>query len=298
MSENITPQKNSLMIFSLEKPILTGLVLMLIAVCFKLVDHFILRLDERLGEIILSKSLGFILVILFVYFAGRKLKDIGFHTKYLSQSILIALTITIIAFCIAYGISYFILLQNHAQPGLLLDAIDSKVGVSGGLLFGLWLVFGNIINASMEEGLFRGVITRLFRVKLSFWGANWLQAGLFGIWHLPWVLRYYQMGSIKTPGEIMFAIFSNSIPQFLMGLVWGYLYLKTDNLWAPWIAHFLANSVSNYLHITSINGLDSDFAIRMSVYTVAVMLGMFLVRVLAEKFHLPEVKPWGEWNSS
>lgn len=106
------------------------------------------------------------------------------------------------------------------------------------------------------------------------------------------------MGSIKTPGEIMFAIFSNSIPQFLMGLVWGYLYLKTDNLWAPWIAHFLANSVSNYLHITSINGLDSDFAIRMSVYTVAVMLGMFLVRVLAEKFHLPEVKPWGEWNSS
>jgi membrane protease YdiL (CAAX protease family) len=297
MSENTTTRKNSLTILSLEKPILTGLVLMLIAVGFKLIDHFILRLDEILGEIILSKSLGFALVVLFVWLAGRKLKDIGFHSKYIGRSILIAVTITLAAFIVAYAVAYIILMQNHAQPALLLDAIDSKVGVSGGLLFGLWLVFGNCINAFMEEGLFRGVMIRLFRMRLSFWKANWFQALLFGIWHLPWVLKYYQMGTIKTSGEILFAIFSNSIPQLLMGLVWGYLYLKTDNLWAPWTAHLLANSVSNFLHINSLNGLDSDFAIRMSVYTVAVILGMFLVKYLAAKFRMPEVKPWGEWTS-
>jgi membrane protease YdiL (CAAX protease family) len=149
----------------------------------------------------------------------------------------------------------------------------------------------------MEEGLFRGVMIRLFRVRLSFWRANWLQAFLFGIWHLPWVLKYYQMGTIKTTGEILFAVFSNSVPQLLMGLIWGYLFLKTSNLWAPWAAHVLTNSVGNLLHITSLNGLDSGFALRMSIYTVVAMLCMFLVKHLAKKNRMSEVKPWGEWTS-
>jgi hypothetical protein len=42
-----------------QRPILTGIVLLLIALGFRLVDIFILRLDERLGEIVLSKALGF-----------------------------------------------------------------------------------------------------------------------------------------------------------------------------------------------------------------------------------------------
>jgi len=297
MSKDKSFLTNSLMRVSLEKPILTSLVLMFIAVCFKLVDHFVLRLDERLGEIILSKSLGFILVVLFVWLAGRKLKDIGLHAKLFGHSILISVIVMTIAFLVGYGVGYIIQFQNQAQPGLLLDAIDPKVGVYGGLLFGLWLVFGNCINSFMEEGLFRGVMIRLFRVRLSFWGTNWLQASLFGIWHLPWALKYYLMGTIKTPEEILFAVFSNSIPQLLMGLVWGYLYLKTDNLWSAWTAHFLTNSVSNLLHITSSNGLDSDFAIRMSVIVVVAMLGMFLIRYMADKFQMSEVKPWGEWNS-
>lgn len=294
MSKDYASQANSLLAMSLEKPILTSLVLMLIAVCFKLVDHFVLRLDERLGEIILSKSLGFALIVLFIWLAGRALKDIGLHTKFLGRSVLIAVIITVAAFFVGYGVAYTILLQNQAQPVLLLDAMDSKVGVSGGLLFGLWLVFGNCINAFMEEGLFRGVMIRLFRVRLSFWRTNWLQAFLFGIWHLPWVVKYYQMGTIGTSGEIWFAVFSNSVPQLLMGLVWGYLYLKTDSLWAPWTAHLLVNSISNLLHTTSTNGLNSDFAIRMAVFTVTSMLGMFLIKYFASKFRMSEVKPWGE----
>jgi len=298
MATNNISQEKLIMVLSKEKPILTSLLLMMIAVCFKLVDHFVLRLDERLGEIILSKSLGFVLVILFVWLAGRKLRDIGFHTRFLGRSIVIASSVTLAAFLVAYGVAYVIQYLNNAEPALLLDAIDSKVGVSGGLVFGLWLVFGNCINAFMEEGLFRGVMIRLFRRKLSFWGSNWLQACLFGIWHLPWVIKYYQLGTIETPGEVLFAIFSNSIPQLIMGLAWGYLYLKTDNLWAPWIAHVFANTISNLLHITSLNGLDSDFSLRMAVYTAAVMLGMFLVKYLAARLRMPEVKPWGEWSIS
>ena len=98
---------------SLENPILVGLGLLLIALAFRLLDIFALRLDERLGEIILSKSLGFILVV----------------------------------------------------------------------LFALWLLMGNIINSFMEEGLFRGVMIRLFGRALSLSQANWLQSFLFASWH-------------------------------------------------------------------------------------------------------------------
>jgi membrane protease YdiL (CAAX protease family) len=288
---------NPLLIVSLKRPVLTGLVLMFIALCFKFVDHFVLRLDERLGEIILSKSLGFVLVILFVWLAGRTLKDIGLHSKSLGTSVSIGVIVTVIAFIVGYGVDFFIQLHNQAQPTFLVDAIDSKAGVSGRLLFGVWLVLGNFINAFMEEGLFRGVMIRLFRVKLNFWRTNWLQAFLFGIWHLPWVLKYLQMGTIETTGEILFAVFSNSVPQLLMGMIWGYLFLKTGNLWAPWAAHVLANSVGNLLHITSLNGLDSGFALRMAIYTVAALLCMFLVKHLAERNRMSEVKPWGEWAS-
>ena len=89
MSSTFNSFTNWLQQISLEKPILTALVLMVIALFFKGIDTFVLRLDERWGEIILSKSLGFILVVLFVWLTRHKLKDIGLHSKKIWQSLLI-----------------------------------------------------------------------------------------------------------------------------------------------------------------------------------------------------------------
>jgi uncharacterized protein len=55
-----------------QKPIFTGIILMLIALSFRLIDIFVLRLDERLGEIILSKALSFCLVLGFVWAIGKQ----------------------------------------------------------------------------------------------------------------------------------------------------------------------------------------------------------------------------------
>ncbi len=296
MSTATRASENLLLRFSLENPIITGLALMVVALGFKFIDHFVLRLDERLGEIILSKSLGFLLVVAFLWLAGRSLRDIGLRSRFLGRSASIAVIATVLAFAVGYAVEYLIQAVDAARPALLFDAIDSKAGVSGGILFGIWLLLGNFINSFMEEGLFRGVMIRLFRVKLSFWRANLLQALLFGIWHLPWVLKYIQLGTITSSGEIMFSAFSNSVPQFIMGIVWGYLFLKTGNLWAPWIAHVLANSIGNLIHITSLNGLDPGFEIRMVTYTVAIALAMLLVRYVAQRAHMPEPKPWGSWS--
>jgi membrane protease YdiL (CAAX protease family) len=107
-----------------------------------------------------------------------------------------------------------------------------------------------------------------------------------------WVFKYYQLGTIQTTGEILMSIFLNFLPQLLIGLVWGYMYFKTNSLWAPWISHVINNSILNLLHIDTLQGMDSGMMIRMPLYTILVLLSMFVIKFLAEKFQMDEVKPW------
>ena len=293
MSDKASAPVSSVQRIALEKPILTCLVLLAIAFFFKWVDTFVLRLDERLGEIILCKALGFVMVIVFVWACGRKLQDIGLHSRQLGPSLLIGIVVAVITLVVSYGVEF--VAQLSKQPVLHFEAIDPKAGVTGGFLFVLWMILGNIVNSFMEEGLFRGVMARLFRVKLSFWWANLLQAFLFGIWHLPWVLKWMQTGRIEEQGGIAAAAFGQFMPMLLIGLVWGYFYLKTGSLWVSWVFHFLNNSVLNLLHITTTDGLDSGSAMRGPVCLIVALLSMFLVKILAERFQMPEVKPWGQW---
>ena len=79
----------------------------------------------------------------------------------------------------AYTVEWIVMQRFGQEPRLLFSAIDPKAGVTGGLLFALWLVAGNLVNSFMEEGLFRGLMLNLNRITLSFVKSNWLQALLF-----------------------------------------------------------------------------------------------------------------------
>lgn len=275
-----------------QRPVLTGMLLMLIALVFRLVDIFILRLDERLGEIILSKTLGFCLVLLFVWAIGRKPGSIGFHSRRLGESLSIGVVITVLPFFIAYIVEWILLQQFGQEPRLLFAAIDPKAGVTGGMLFALWLVLGNFINSFMEEGLFRGVMLNLNRIRLSFAKSNWLQAALFGSWHLVWVIKWYQTGIVSTPGEIGLGIVANFLPQICLGIVWGYAYLKTDNLWTAWIAHTLTNTTLNLLHVATVDGMNPGMSIRMTTFSIVSLLMMFLIRYICNRRKMPELAVW------
>lgn len=275
-----------------QKPILTGIVLMSIALLFRLIDIFVLRLDERWGEIILSKSLGFCLVLLFVWAIDRKPDSIGFHGRRLGEGLLIGIVITILPFVVAYTVEVLVLQRMGQEPRLLFSAIDPKAGVTGGLLFALWLVIGNFINSFMEEGLFRGVMFNLHRIRLSIGKSNWLQALLFGTWHLVWVVKWYQTGIVSTPGEISMGVVANFLPQICLGLVWGYAYLKTDNLWTAWIAHTLTNTTLNLLHVATLDAMDPGMSIRMTTFSIVSLLMMFLIRYLSSRRNLPESMVW------
>ena len=278
--------------WSLRHPILLPIILFIIAAVFKILDVFVFRIDELLGEIIVSKSLGFLLVIAYLWLVGKSVSAIGLHGKSVTKALIIGSTGIILILLVSYGLQFGVLVGAGKEPSLVFTAIDPTAGVTGGVAFALFLLVGNFINSFMEEGLFRGVMLRHFRVSLSFWRANFLQAAFFGIWHLNWPIKQFLTGQLDMGG---FASQSTIvlIATGIVGFAMGYLYLKTGNLWAPWIMHTINNSVQNMVHIQTIDGLDSD----MMVFQVALTLSLIAIipffRALAKRFQMPEVEPWG-----
>lgn len=79
-----------------------------------------------------------------------------------------------------------------------------------------------ILPAVAEELVFRGLLQRsLSRWLQSSHGSVWLTAALFSLLHVQ---------------------FLGLVPRFVLGLVLGYLYLWSENLLVPIVAHFTQNA--------------------------------------------------------
>ena len=293
MGSNKSPRAQKWYEWSLRHTILIPIILFIIAAIFKILDVFVFHIDERLGEIIISKSLGFLLVVAYLWLVGKSVRAIGLHGRFVENSLIIGSTGIMIILLFSYGLQFGILAGAGKEPGLVFAAIDPTAGVTGGVGFALFLLLGNFINSFMEEGLFRGVMLRHFRVSLSFWRANFLQAAFFGIWHLNWPIKQFLTGQLDVGG-----LASQSLIIFIatgiVGFAMGYLYLKTGNLWGPWIMHTINNSVQNMVHIQTIDGLDSDMMVFQIALTLSLVAIILFFRTLTKRFQTPELKPWGQ----
>lgn len=282
----------SIRAFSLEHPISTALVLLVIAGLFRIIDIFVLRLDERWGEIILSKAVAVALLLGFLALAGAGISAAGFHSRSAVPSLLLGAGLTIAALFLGYVADFVTQAQHGSHPAIQLAAIDPKSGLAGAAAFGVLLVIGNLVNAFAEEGLFRGVQIPLFRRELAAWLALAVSALLFGLWHLPWAFKAVAGGGDTAPINVSGAVVANFLPQALLGVVWGYLYLRTGNLWGCFASHTLTNSAVNFVHIRSPEGVDTGLPVRMTIFTIVMLLGMVVVWYVSKRYQLPEVQPW------
>lgn len=272
------------------KPILTGVILTSIALIFRIIDIFVLKLDELLGEIILSKTIGFIIVVLFLKIIGKSLKDIGYSGKNLSSVFIIGGFATLLLLILSYIFEVILFLSY--SPQVVFAAIDPKAGVTGGLSFGILLIIGNIINCFMEESLFRGTLIQMFREKYQVRTTIVLQALLFGIWHAPWAIKWYVSGIVTTPMEITGAIITNFVPQFLMGIVFGVMFYYTKSIWTPWISHFIINTILNIVHTSYLNELNLGMVSRMGFFILIFLACIPMIVRYTSKRKLVPVKTW------
>jgi membrane protease YdiL (CAAX protease family) len=269
-------------------PLLVPLALLGIALLLRLLDIFVLRLDERLGEIIFSKTLGFVLVVGYIWSAGQRLEAIGLHTRNLSKALAIGAGVTMAGFLIAGTI------QNLAlEPGatLSLQAVDPKTGRVGGSAFAAFLIAGNVINSFMEEGLFRGIMLTHFLQRMRFRTANMLQAGLFAAWHLVWPLKAYLTGDASVP-DVLVQSGSLLLGTFVAGLVYGYLFWLTDSLWASWIAHFLNNTTLNLVQVEASSGELQPAVVMSVVVVIALAFLVLAISPIVKRLKLPHLSPW------
>jgi len=122
----------------------------------------------------------------------------------------------------------------------------------GGLALNLFVVA--LMPAIGEELVFRGVIQR----HLQGWTKNghvavWITAIIFSAVHLE---------------------FFGFLPRFVLGLMLGYLYLYTRNLWVPVFAHFVNNASSIIIFYLHYNG---HIAVKMKDF--GAIPGFFAISV-------------------
>jgi membrane protease YdiL (CAAX protease family) len=266
---------------------------LILVVVARIVDIFFLPLAQATGEAILHKALGFALVVVYVWAVGQPLAAIGLHSRALGRALFIGASGVILVLALAFGVQWLVLRAGGDEATLVVQAIDSMTGlVRPELTFALYLVVGNFVNSFMEEGLFRGIMLTHFRVRLSPWRANLLQAILFGLWHLTWPiwrLIHGQADLATTASQGLFVVIGASVT----GLAYGYLYLKTDSLWASWIAHTINNTTLNVLHFRTAGGLDANVVILQAVLGLGYLALLLWTKMWARRLRMPELRPWG-----
>jgi membrane protease YdiL (CAAX protease family) len=247
-----------------------AIAVLLLALLFRVIDIFVLNLDERWGEILLSKTLTLVLVLGAVVMAGCGLHALGLRGTGIGSTMTVAMLGYTVIFGFALAIQVVVLRLQGIEFSLSFEAIDPKTALSGGLGFALVLFLGNIINALAEEGLFRGLLLPVFAVRLGLWQALALQAVFFGVWHLVWPIKaaYVKETTINAAFTSGLALF---VASTVAGVAFGLMYYITQTLWAPVAVHFLNNGFYNFVHIRSKAGVDKHVLILQAVATLGLL---------------------------
>jgi membrane protease YdiL (CAAX protease family) len=276
---------------SLAGPIVVALALFLVVVALRSIDLFVLRLDELPDKTIVSKVLGLILVLGYLRVLRKPISSIGLHSRNFDRAFLIGGLSLLILYAALYAFQFSRLSTAGESPQLVFAAINKQTGVMGGLAFTWFILFGQIVNAFMEEGIFRGVMLPHLMRRFSFWQANALQAFLFGLAHLVWPLSSWVRGQ-ATAEEAIAGAASLLVATTVGGLVFGYLYYRTDSLWTGWFAHLIDNVIGLFFHIqiASRPNAETDILMLASIGFISLVI---LAWIVAKRSNLPTLKAWG-----
>lgn len=131
-----------------------------------------------------------------------------------------------------------------------------KLMVNTPISFVLNLIVVAVLPALLEELVFRGCLLRLLRTYGD-WTAVVVSAVLFGLMH----------GNLR---QVPFAI--------IVGLVLGWLYVVTQNIWMPILVHFLNNAISVTMEYLSFS-MTEEAASWMSVTLIFRLIAVGAVAV-------------------
>ncbi len=256
------------------------------AICLsaRFIEYFLIETDKTaIGENVLHKAVGIILLAVVLKRTNLTWSDIGFQRNGFAIGVLKGLSLGTVCFAIAYGLEFAILsLQgNPAHFELYVSGFSltgSPIKNTDFLFFGLCLFF-NAINVWMEEGVFRGLFIKMLSETTPFMTANFIAAFLFGIWHIVMPIRSYINGEMPFAEMILMSI-GYVILAGIMGIKWGLLNRMTGNIWVGLGDHLFNNTVAaNMLHVVSSTGADEMQIVRiMAAQLISFVFVLILYR--------------------
>ena len=250
------------------KPINLCTAIFMLCLSVRFIEYFLIETDKTaIGENVLHKVVGIIILALVLKRVNLSWNDIGFHRNGFVSSILKGLLLGSVCFAISYGLELAILaLQgNPAHLEIYISSFSltgSQINNTDFVFFLLCVLF-NVINVWMEEGVFRGLFMKTLSETKPFMQANFIAAFLFGIWHIVMPIRSYVNGEMSFAAMVLMGI-GYIVLAGIMGIKWGLLYRITGNLWAGLGDHLFNNTVAaNMLHVVSQKGADELQIVRI-----------------------------------
>ena len=253
----------------IRKPILSCSLIFIVCSLARLFEYFYMRTDETfLSENFLHKLFGILLLWGILSISKLRWIDIGFTPNGIIRGIGNGLLFGLVCSIFAYTVECIVLLFLHGNVHLSFYAsgfslTNEKVSQAGILLI-LSSVLFNLINVWMEEGVFRGLFTKILE-GISYRKSLFFIAFLFGIWHLVMPLRDYLQGEASLLNLIVMGI-GYVILAGMMSIKWSLLYKMTGSLWLGLGDHLFNNLASNLVHVISNSDVDSLQIVRILLW--------------------------------
>ena len=134
-----------------------------------------------------------------------------------------------------------------------------QVDLSGARQYLTAIVMVGIFPAVLEEIIFRGFLLWLFLRMGKFW-AILLTSVLFSAFHLNW---------------------SQTLYQFILGLILAYVVVRTGKLWYAIILHFINNFlVITYTYIATVNSHEISLQLNYFELTPTTLFSTFFLALI------------------
>lgn len=248
----------------------------------RVVEYFLIETDKTaIGENVLHKAAGIVILALALNREKLSWRDIGFQRDGFASGILKGLLLGGVCFALSYGLELAIsaLQGNPAHLELYVSGFSltgSQIKHTEFIFFLLCLLF-NGINVWMEEGIFRGLFIRTLSETKPFAQANGIAALWFGIWHMVMPIRSYVNGEMSFAAMVLMGA-GYIVLAGIMGVKWGLLSRATGGIWMGLGDHLFNNTVAaNMLHVVSPKGVDEWQIVRImaaQIFSFALVLAM------------------------
>lgn len=144
------------------------------------------------------------------------------------------------------------------------------------LFFSFFLAFTAFFG---EEYGWRWFFQPLLQKRFGSRGGIVILGVIWGIWHLPLNLFYY-----NNPGEWVVSMLISIVNCVCTAIFYGYVYMKTENVWLLVVMHFVNNNLSG-IYAGAVNESNSGICV-LAAMGANLVFGVFIFSKVYNKNNL------------